>query len=153
MVLTEAFAAGTPVIASNIAGYADVVTDRHDGILVPPADPQSLAEELQALSVAPARLAEMGEAARESAQRYAWPLVASRVEGVYERAIATPEPATGTERVSRRLGLVPADGAAPGSRAAAPVARPRPRGSRRQPSDRAPGRDRRSRACSASASP
>ena len=82
----------------------------------------------------------MGEAARESAQRYAWPLVASRVEGVYERAIAAPEPATGTERVCRRLGLVPADGARPGSRAAAPVARPRPRGSRRQPSDRAPGR-------------
>ena len=35
MVLTEAFAAGTPVLASNIAGYADVVTDGVDGILVP----------------------------------------------------------------------------------------------------------------------
>ena len=111
MVLTEAFAAGTPVIASNIAGYADVVTDGHDGILVPPADAQSLAEELQALSVSPARLTEMGEAARESAHRYAWPRVASRVEHVYERAIATPEPATATERASRRLGLVSADGA------------------------------------------
>ena len=50
MILTEAFAAGTPVLASNIAGYADVVTDGEDGILVPPADPQRLAEELQALS-------------------------------------------------------------------------------------------------------
>ena len=39
MVLTEAFAAGTPVIASAIAGYSDVVTDGVDGILVPPADP------------------------------------------------------------------------------------------------------------------
>ena len=47
MVLTEAFAAGTPVIASEIAGYSDVVTDGVDGILVPPADPQRLAEELQ----------------------------------------------------------------------------------------------------------
>ena len=31
MVLTEAFAAGTPVIASEIAGYSDVVTDGSDG--------------------------------------------------------------------------------------------------------------------------
>ncbi len=47
MVLTEAFAAGTPVIASNIAGYSDVVSDGVDGLLVPPGDPQRLAEELQ----------------------------------------------------------------------------------------------------------
>ena len=72
MILTEAFAAGTPVLASNIAGYADVVTEGEDGILVPPADPQRLAEELQALSRAPERLERMGRAARRSAQRYAW---------------------------------------------------------------------------------
>ena len=38
MVLTEAFAAGTPVVASDIAGYRDVVRDGVDGVLVPPAD-------------------------------------------------------------------------------------------------------------------
>ena len=60
MVLTEAFAAGTPVIASEIAGYTDVVTDGVDGVLVPPADPQRFAEELQALSLDPQRLARDG---------------------------------------------------------------------------------------------
>ena len=35
MVLTEAFAAGTPVVASDIAGYRDVVRDGVDGVLVP----------------------------------------------------------------------------------------------------------------------
>ncbi len=44
MVLTEAFAAGTPVVASDIAGYRDVVRNGVDGVLVPPADPQALAE-------------------------------------------------------------------------------------------------------------
>ena len=39
MVLTEAFAAGTPVIASAIAGYSDVVTDGVDGLLVPARRP------------------------------------------------------------------------------------------------------------------
>jgi phosphatidylinositol alpha-mannosyltransferase len=90
MVLTEAFAAGTPVIASAIAGYSDVVTDGLDGVLVPPGDPQRLAEELQRAYHEPERLKEMGEAARKSADRYAWPHVADRVTEVYEQAIEAP---------------------------------------------------------------
>ncbi|MEX2448446.1 MAG: glycosyltransferase family 4 protein, partial [Solirubrobacterales bacterium] len=90
MVLTEAFAAGTPAIASAIAGYSDVVSDGVDGVLVPPGDPQRLAEELQRAHHEPERLAAMGAAARESAQRYTWPRVADRVAGVYERAIEAP---------------------------------------------------------------
>ena len=38
MVLTEAFASSTPVVASDIAGYRDVVRDGVDGVLVPAAD-------------------------------------------------------------------------------------------------------------------
>ena len=54
MVLTEAFAAGTPVVASNIAGYRDVVRDGVDGVLVPPGDAQALAEALRDLYEEPA---------------------------------------------------------------------------------------------------
>lgn len=110
MVLTEAFAAGTPVIASAIAGYSDVVSDGVDGLLVPPGDPQRLAEELQRVYHEPERLREMGEAARLSAQRYAWPRVADQVTEVYERAIEVPKPASAGEKFAHWAGIRPADG-------------------------------------------
>jgi phosphatidylinositol alpha-mannosyltransferase len=110
MVLTEAFAAGTPVIASAIAGYSDVVSDGVDGLLVPPGDPQRLAEELQRIHHEPERLLEMGEAARRSAQRYAWPRVADQVTAVYERAIEAPKPVTAGEKAAHWVGVRPADG-------------------------------------------
>jgi phosphatidylinositol alpha-mannosyltransferase len=113
MVLTEAFAAGTPAIASAIAGYSDVVSDGVDGVLVPPGDPQRLAEELQRAHHEPERLAAMGEAARESAQRYAWPRIADQVTEVYERAIEAPAPSTAGERVAHWAGVRPADGGPP----------------------------------------
>jgi len=113
MVLTEAFAAGTPVIASAIAGYSDVVTDGVDGVLVPPGDAQRLAEELQRAHHEPERLAAMGEAARRSAERYAWPRVADRVTRVYERAIEAPEPSGALERAATWAGVRPADGLPP----------------------------------------
>ena len=111
MVLIEAMASGTPVIASKIAGYSDVVTNGTDGILVPPADPQALAEELQLLAHEPERLVAMGEAGRRSAQRYAWPRIAEEVAEVYERAIE-PAPAClmPVEDAARRTGMVRIDG-------------------------------------------
>ncbi|MBS1891582.1 MAG: flippase-like domain-containing protein [Actinobacteria bacterium] len=113
MVLTEAFAAGTPVIASGIAGYSDVVTDGVDGLLVPPGDPQRLAEELQRVAHEPQRLAAMGAAARHSAKRYAWPRIADQVTTVYERALATPAPVGAAARAAHWVGLRPADGNRP----------------------------------------
>jgi phosphatidyl-myo-inositol alpha-mannosyltransferase len=113
MILTEAFAAGTPVIASHIAGYADVVTDGVDGVLVPPADPQRLAEELQAMYHEPVRRIAMGSAARDTAQRYAWPQIAEEVERVYEQVKDIPEAEDASERFMRRAGLLPIDGSRP----------------------------------------
>src|SRR5262245_20583554 len=111
MVLIEAFAAGTPVIASKIAGYSDVVTDGVDGVLVPPADPQALAEELQLLAHEPHRLTAMGEAGRKSAERYAWPRVAKEVKQVYEWVTESrPARVSRVESAARRTGFVPLNG-------------------------------------------
>src|SRR5215213_625849 len=111
MVLIEAMAAGTPVVASKIAGYSDVVTNGVDGILVPPADPQALGEELQLLAHEPERMRAMGDAGRESAERYAWPRIAEEVTEVYERAIdPAPAPVTPVDSMARRAGLLRLDG-------------------------------------------
>ena len=105
MVLTEAFASGTPVVASDIAGYRDVVRAGVDGVLVPPAQPVELAETLHALALRPrAARRLMSAAARERAERFAWPRVAEEVEQAYEDAIAVGQPATRLARAAVRAG-------------------------------------------------
>jgi phosphatidyl-myo-inositol alpha-mannosyltransferase len=109
MVLTEAFAAGTPVIASDIAGYRDVVTHGGDGLLIPAGDAAALGETLRDLADRPGSTARMAEEAARSAQRYAWPRVADQVVRCYREARAVPEPSGAASRIAVRTGLVPAD--------------------------------------------
>jgi phosphatidylinositol alpha-mannosyltransferase len=89
IVLAEAMAVGRPVVCSDIGGYRDVVRDGTDGLLVPPRDPEALAEALAGLLDNPARLAAMGEAAAANARRYAWEVVAAEVEEVYRAAMSS----------------------------------------------------------------
>ena len=109
MVLTEAFASGTPVVASDIAGYRDVVQNGTDGVLVPVGDAVALGETLLELASDPKRRAEMGKAALESAERFAWPNVAKEIEAVYEEALGAPEPDGRVARAAQRLGAVPTE--------------------------------------------
>jgi phosphatidylinositol alpha-mannosyltransferase len=87
IVLAEAMAVGLPVVCSDIGGYRDVVRDGTDGLLVPPRNPEALAEALAGLLDNPARLAAMGEAAAAAARRYAWEVVAGQVAEVYRTAV------------------------------------------------------------------
>jgi phosphatidyl-myo-inositol alpha-mannosyltransferase len=109
MVLTEAFAAGTPVVASDIPGYRDVVHDGVDGVLFPRGDATALAETLRDLALDPVARMAMASAAREDAQRFAWPTVAAEILETYEDAAAMPAPATAWQRAGVFVGAVPAD--------------------------------------------
>ncbi len=109
MVLTEAFAAATPVLASDIPGYRDVLRDGHDGLLVPPGDALALAEALRVLALDPQLRARMALAARERAGRFAWPHVAAEVLDCYEQARRVGAPVTRLGRIAVRHGLAPAD--------------------------------------------
>jgi len=85
MVLTRAFACATPVVASDIAGYRDVMTDE-TGVLVPPGEPVALAEAVTSLLADEPRRERYGAAARKLAlERYAWDDIARRLAATYER--------------------------------------------------------------------
>jgi phosphatidylinositol alpha-mannosyltransferase len=94
MVLTRAFACATPVVASDIVGYRDVMTDE-TSVAVPPDDPGALTEGVVALLEDEARRAAMGAAARRLAEeRYSWDEIARSLVGIYEQALGrTREPA------------------------------------------------------------
>lgn len=86
LVLTEAMASGKPVVASNIPGYASVMTNEQEGLLVPPQDDIALARALISILSDPARGAVYGENGRRSAVQYDWKSVALRLIEIYEEA-------------------------------------------------------------------
>jgi phosphatidylinositol alpha-mannosyltransferase len=109
MVLTEAFAAATPVIASDIPGYRDVVRQDIDGLLTPAGDALALAEALRQLALEPERRRAMAAAAHLRAERFAWPHIAAEVTDCYEQALAVGTPRPGLHSFMVRHGLAPAD--------------------------------------------
>ena len=140
MVLTEAFAAGRGVVASDIAGYRDVVADGADGLLVPRGDATKLAETLRDLALEPERTTRLGAEAARSAERYAWPRVAEQVVAAYEDAREVPAP-EGRRRARRRQDRCAAGRRAP-TLARAPPALARAGAARAaRAADRAPRRD------------
>jgi phosphatidyl-myo-inositol alpha-mannosyltransferase len=91
MVLTEAFAASTPVVATDIPGYRDVARAGVDALLVAPGDALALAEALRTLALDGERRERMAAAARERAERFSWEHVAEEVADVYGQAIAAAQ--------------------------------------------------------------
>ncbi|HJS49835.1 MAG TPA: glycosyltransferase family 4 protein [Gaiellaceae bacterium] len=85
MVLTRAFACALPAVASDIPGYREVL-EPEASVAVAPGDVSALVEAVCALVEDEPRREAMGEAARRLAvERYAWPTIARRLVGVYER--------------------------------------------------------------------
>ena len=87
MALTRAFACATPVVASDIPGYRDVVTPAA-GVTFPAGDEQALVETVAALLDDEPRRRALGQGARQLAlERYSWDDVAQRLEAIYGRVL------------------------------------------------------------------
>lgn len=87
LVLVEAMAAGVPVVASDIAGYREVVRGGVNGLLVPSGDPAALAEAVGRILSDPGLAERLREAGRSRAREFSWEKVASRLEDVYREAV------------------------------------------------------------------
>jgi glycosyltransferase involved in cell wall biosynthesis len=85
----EAWSAGLPVIAGDIAPLREVVREGIDGLHVR-NEPRAIADAILALLRDPDRARRMGAAGRERASReFPWPAVAKRTEAAYLAAIST----------------------------------------------------------------
>jgi len=87
IVLLEAMAVGKPIVASNIEGYAGVVSHGSEGLLVPPRDEQALAQALLSLISDGRTRQEMGDRGRAKASEYGWQHIAQRVVDYYIRVL------------------------------------------------------------------
>jgi phosphatidyl-myo-inositol alpha-mannosyltransferase len=90
VVLVEAMAAGSAVVASDIDGYRTVSRADREALLVPPGDADALRAALRTLLDDPARRAELVAEGRARAAEYSLTGLAGRFVEVYERALAAP---------------------------------------------------------------
>jgi phosphatidylinositol alpha-mannosyltransferase len=97
IVIVEAMAAGTAVVASDLDGYAGVLP-RDCGRLVPAGDADALARELEGLLTSPATMRRMGEAGRRHARSYDWEAVLPRILEIYAEAAEHRRAARGGPR-------------------------------------------------------
>ena len=108
VVLLEAMASGTPVVCADNIGFRQVIRDGAPGRFVPPDDPRALAAGIAEQLDDAALRAQWGARGREVVvERYSWPQVARRVEGVYREiadanAARTPPPPVGLRYNLRR---------------------------------------------------
>jgi L-malate glycosyltransferase len=87
--LLEAMAAGRPVVATRVGGNPEVIVDGESGLLVPPRDPQALADAVLRLLRDPELARRMGAAAsRRVEAEFTLPRMVHRLECLYDELLA-----------------------------------------------------------------
>lgn len=87
-VILEAFAAGVPVIATDVGGNREMVDDRVNGLVVPPESPDAIAAAIETLLGPAAVLDSLRPGVARSAERFGVAAMAERYVGIYRGAIA-----------------------------------------------------------------
>jgi glycosyltransferase involved in cell wall biosynthesis len=92
-VLLEAMAAGVPCVATQVGGIPEVINGEAVGFLVPPGDPEALAEMMLRVAKMPGEeLAEVIEKARGRIRRfYSHDVVKKKLEALYESEFAASQ--------------------------------------------------------------
>jgi glycosyltransferase involved in cell wall biosynthesis len=86
--ILEAMARRKPVVASAVGGIPEVLTNGLDGLLVPPADPASLAEACIRLACSPDLRIRMGESGRATVEaRFSLDAMVRQIETIYDEEL------------------------------------------------------------------
>ena len=88
VVLLEAMAAGTAVVASDISGYRNVATDRDNALLVPPGDVERLRDAIREILDSETLRAHLVRKGVSRVSEFSLSRLAERFVSVYESAIA-----------------------------------------------------------------
>ncbi|MCD6300373.1 MAG: glycosyltransferase family 4 protein [Dehalococcoidales bacterium] len=95
IILLEAMAAGKPIVATSIEGYATLINDGVEGFLVPPRDVGRLAQALLSLLTDGSLRKKMGAEGRAKVVDYDWEHVAQRVLTYYNSVLSGTEATPG----------------------------------------------------------
>src|SRR5262249_32839344 len=87
MVVLEAMACGTPVVASRVGGLASTVVHERTGLLVPVGARHAFAHAIMRVLAAPTLRDTFAHAGVQRAQTYAWPRVVERNMQLYHRLV------------------------------------------------------------------
>jgi glycosyltransferase involved in cell wall biosynthesis len=91
LTLLEAMALGRPVVAARVGGIPEVAVEGETAWLVPPADPEALAEAVADALARPEEAARRGEAgARRARERFQISAMVAGFAQVYQRVLASP---------------------------------------------------------------
>ncbi len=93
--VTQSLAMGKPTIRTSIGGIPELIVDGVTGYLIPPADPEALAEKILSLLKDPAKGAAMGAAGRSLIQeRFSCETMLERLDSLYRAVLSAKAPAS-----------------------------------------------------------
>jgi exopolysaccharide biosynthesis polyprenyl glycosylphosphotransferase len=98
----ESMSAGKPIVANDIDGASDVVVNGETGFLVPPHQPQAMAERILTLLTDEALCNQMGQVAQQRSDHYSLPKMFGKVESLYRELHTTGQ--RGAAPIRRFLG-------------------------------------------------
>lgn len=91
LVLIEAMQASLPIVATKVGGIPEIITDRENGLLVPPQDPTALAEAFDELLSSPQFAQEISKKGHKCWTQFGLPQMLVQTKNFYEEILYSRE--------------------------------------------------------------